>query len=124
MSSGLRNIECRLDQCCTLALDLSFSYVKLWSGSWHGPLRGRRGPAIHLIATEVFMAKKRGKAEARSTSSTKKRSKIQKHDVDFEDHVCACDLEFRDSEATLDADLPPARGGVEGEKLRRRLRSL
>ena len=33
---------------------------------------------------------------------------------DAEAHIDACDLEFLASEATPDADLPEARGGVEG----------
>jgi hypothetical protein len=33
--------------------------------------------------------------------------------VDKERHVDGCDIDFTASEATADADLPPAKGGVE-----------
>jgi hypothetical protein len=32
--------------------------------------------------------------------------------------ICSCDFEFQESDATADADLPPAQGGVTGEKFR------
>jgi hypothetical protein len=35
------------------------------------------------------------------------------HDDDEEADHCACDIELADDEATLDAELPPAVGGIE-----------
>lgn len=37
-----------------------------------------------------------------------------------DDHICACDVEFTAADATADADLPPARGGVEVVRASRR----
>lgn len=37
-----------------------------------------------------------------------------------DDHVCGCDVEMTDADATADADLPPARGGVEVVRAGRR----
>lgn len=36
-----------------------------------------------------------------------------------DDHVCGCDVEMTEADATADADLPAARGGVEGARARR-----
>jgi hypothetical protein len=61
------------------------------------------------------MAKKASKSKARVAKTvvaerTKKRSKASK--VRAEDHIDGCDFEFVDSDATPDAALPPATGGV------------
>jgi hypothetical protein len=37
-----------------------------------------------------------------------------------DDHVCGCDVEIGEADATADADLPPARGGVEVVPAKRR----
>lgn len=37
-----------------------------------------------------------------------------------DDHVCGCDVEMSEADATADADLPPARGGVEVVRATRR----
>jgi hypothetical protein len=36
-----------------------------------------------------------------------------------DDHVCGCDVEIGEADATADADLPPARGGVEVVRAKR-----
>ena len=55
------------------------------------------------------MAKKVSKSKVRSERTTK-RGKASK--VHAEDHIDGCDFEVIDSEATPDAALPPATGGV------------
>jgi hypothetical protein len=37
-----------------------------------------------------------------------------------DDGVCGCDVEMTEADATADADLPPARGGVEVAGAKRR----
>jgi hypothetical protein len=37
-----------------------------------------------------------------------------------DDDVCGCDIRIGDADATADADLPPARGGVEVLRAKRR----
>ena len=37
-----------------------------------------------------------------------------------DDDVCGCDVRIGDADATADADLPPARGGVEVLRAKRR----
>jgi hypothetical protein len=37
-----------------------------------------------------------------------------------DDHVCGCDVEIGEADATADADLPPGRGGVEVVRAKRR----
>jgi hypothetical protein len=37
-----------------------------------------------------------------------------------DDDVCGCDVRIGDADATADADLPPARGGVEVMRAKRR----
>ena len=72
------------------------------------------------------MAKSASKSKARSKAASKaaKRKKPTRKvsarakalPVHEEDHIdsCGCDVEYNDSEATSDAALPVARGGVEG----------
>ena len=72
------------------------------------------------------MAKSASKSKARSKGASKaaKRKKPTRKvsarakalPVHEEDHIdsCGCDVEYNDSEATSDAALPVARGGVEG----------
>lgn len=55
-------------------------------------------------------AAKTGKAK-RATGARK--APARPRTADEEAHIDACDLEFHDSEATPDAELPAARGGVE-----------
>jgi hypothetical protein len=55
-------------------------------------------------------AAKAGKAK-RATRARKVPARTRT--TDEEAHIDACDLEFHDSEATPDAELPEARGGVE-----------
>ena len=64
------------------------------------------------------MAKKASKTKGRvaragKTERTKTRGKASK--VHPEDHIDGCDFEFVESDATPDAELPPARGGVATE---------
>lgn len=69
------------------------------------------------------MAKKATKSKAGKSASKAKPKKAAKKasakakvaHVHEEDHIdsCGCDVEYSDSEATPDAALPMARGGVE-----------
>ena len=61
------------------------------------------------------MAKKASKSKMRvaragKTERTKTRGKALQ--VHAEDHIDGCDFEFVEADATPDAELPPARGGV------------
>jgi hypothetical protein len=62
------------------------------------------------------MAKKRaGKPKSRATKAgSKGRTTMREaaYEPHPEDHIDACDCEFTESDATPDAALPPARGGV------------
>jgi hypothetical protein len=67
------------------------------------------------------MAKTSGKSKTRVSGAdrAKRATKGSKASVsaqssyEHEDHIDGCDLEFHDSDATLDAELPAATGGVE-----------
>ena len=67
---------------------------------------------------------RKSKAGVKKPSAQKRAatSKSRTMGLDFEDHICACDLTFREDEATPDSQLPPAIGGVEGDKFGRRAR--
>ena len=65
--------------------------------------------------------KKAGSAK-RSTRGGKARAGAQASFADEEDQIDGCDFEFIDSEATPDVELPPAIGGVELVKRKRRRR--
>ena len=56
--------------------------------------------------------KKADKAK-RATKRRRASAKTQVAHAHEEDHIDGCDVEFPDSEATLDAELPEARGGIE-----------
>jgi hypothetical protein len=56
------------------------------------------------------MAKAVAAGRKRVAQTRRVAAKPQKHE---EDDVDGCDFEFVESEATSDADLPPAKGGVE-----------
>ena len=58
------------------------------------------------------------KRPAKAARTPARRPTVAKHE---EDHIdgCGCGFEFRPGDATADADLPPARGGVEGAAGRR-----
>jgi hypothetical protein len=62
------------------------------------------------------MAKKRaGKPKSRATKGSRKErttTRAAAYEPHPEDHIDACDCEFTESDATPDAALPPARGGV------------
>ncbi len=67
------------------------------------------------------MAKTAGKSKTRvkragkakhATKGSKASARAHPH-VHEEDHIDGCDVEFPDSEATPDAALPAARGGVQ-----------
>ena len=71
------------------------------------------------------MAKSASKSKTRSKGVSKAKRKkptrkvsarAKASSVHEEDHIdsCGCDVEYNDSEATSDAALPVARGGVEG----------
>jgi hypothetical protein len=63
--------------------------------------------------------KKADKAK-RATKRSRGSAKTQEAPPHEEDHIDGCDLEFPDSEATPDAELPEARGGVETVGRKRR----
>ncbi|MBM7488134.1 hypothetical protein ACVWWI_006315 [Bradyrhizobium sp. USDA 3686] len=71
------------------------------------------------------MAKKASKSKARKkkTSKAKRRTTSTVRGVGLsvheEDHVDGCDIEVDEGLATSDADLPPAKGGVEVARRRR-----
>ena len=60
-------------------------------------------------------------AKAKKAAKPKKAAKAKStaHKPHQDDHIDACDLDFH-ADPTHDADLPPARGGVEGERASRR----
>jgi len=61
------------------------------------------------------MAKK-----AKKAAKAGSKAKPVAHKPHEDDHIDACDLEFLDSDATDDADLPPAKGGCEEVRACRR----
>ncbi len=64
------------------------------------------------------MAKVSKKPKAKTSP---KKTKTPVHVAPHEDDgVCGCDVEFNDADATADADLPAARGGVEVLAAKRR----
>ncbi|MDP1864744.1 MAG: hypothetical protein Q8L13_00180 [Bradyrhizobium sp.] len=63
---------------------------------------------------------KKAKPPAKKKKARPSRSVLAAHEAHAEDDVCACDLEFDDGDVTADADLPPARGGVEVARAGRR----
>jgi len=76
---------------------------------------------------EEKLAKSATKSKTRKGASKAKRRKAggkvsaraQASPVHEEDHIDGCDVEFHDGEATPDAALPAARGGVEVRGRRR-----
>ena len=66
-------------------------------------------------------APKRARAspESRTASRVKGRAAMNAR-VDEEGQIDGCDIDFTASEATADADLPPAKGGVETSPRTRR----
>ena len=59
------------------------------------------------------MAKTTRKPKAkRATKSRKAPAMMQASESHAEDHIDGCDVQIDDSDATSDAELPPARGGV------------
>jgi hypothetical protein len=61
------------------------------------------------------MAKKARKSKgrvARAGKTERTKTRGTPSQVHAEDHIDGCDFEFVDSDATPDAELPPARGGV------------
>ena len=64
-------------------------------------------------------------AKKTKRAMTKKKARsprpaLTTHEAHEDDHICACDVKFTDADATADADLPPARGGVEEARSNRR----
>jgi hypothetical protein len=71
--------------------------------------RGRRE-----MAKKSGMAKRRaGGASSRKRVATSQKGAKAASAFAHEDHIDGCDFEFDEREATHDADLPIARGGVE-----------
>jgi hypothetical protein len=75
------------------------------------------------------MAKKASKSKERSRKASKTRGTGKKAKASVrvlgspaheEDHIDGCDVEFPESEATADAALPAARGGVDVGRKRSR----
>jgi hypothetical protein len=67
-------------------------------------------------------AKKAKKAKTKTRGATRGAARgvsraPERHE---EDPIDGCDVEFTDDDATPDADLPPARGGVESPPAKRR----
>jgi hypothetical protein len=56
------------------------------------------------------------KRPARKTKTSARRPAPVAHE---DDHVDGCDVEIGEADATADADLPPARGGVEVVRAKR-----
>ena len=74
-----------------------------------------------VTSAEEKLAKRASKTRGKGVSKAKRRKasgRAQDLPVHAEDHVDGCDVEFRDSEATPDAALPAARGGVEVRRRR------
>ena len=71
-------------------------------------------------AKSTAAVKRAGKAK-RMSKSGKASVRAQVLDVHEEDHIDGCDVEFLESEATPDAELPAAIGGVEIVRGKRRL---
>lgn len=63
------------------------------------------------------MAKSAGRPKARAKARATRARKEHTHE---DDHVDGCDFEFQESDATPDAELPAARGGIAQAKKRRR----
>jgi hypothetical protein len=81
------------------------------------------GPDFHNRPREEVTVAKSAKKAKRATKKKKARPSrlaLTAHEAHEEDHICACDVEFTDADATADADLPPARGGVEVARSNRR----
>jgi hypothetical protein len=70
------------------------------------------------VAKTAKKAKRPAKKKKKTTRPARSAQAV--HEAHEEDHICACDLEFDDSDITADADLPPARGGVEVARTGRR----
>jgi hypothetical protein len=69
--------------------------------------------------TMVKSAKVKSAKKAKSPAK-KKTARAAAPAAHEDDHVCACDVEMSDADVTADADLPPARGGVEVARAGRR----
>lgn len=66
------------------------------------------------------MAKVSKKTKAkRPVKKTRTPARGQAPTAHEDDHVCGCDVEIGEADATADADLPPARGGVEVVRAKR-----
>lgn len=61
-----------------------------------------------------------GARKAKPATRNRKAPVKAKSSFAHEDHVDGCDVEFLESQATIDADLPPAAGGVESAKRKSR----
>lgn len=57
---------------------------------------------------------------AKRTVVKRRAEALTKAGQHHDDHVDGCDLEFRESEATPDHELPAAKGGVEATRAPRR----
>jgi hypothetical protein len=68
----------------------------------------------------VTVAKVSKKPAARPPKKAKAPAAAPALTAHEDDDVCGCDVEITDADATADADLPPARGGVEVARAKRR----
>jgi hypothetical protein len=57
---------------------------------------------------------KRTRSPVTSTRGTRRTSTGRSVQRDHESHIDGCDIDFKETLATPDAELPAARGGVEG----------
>lgn len=64
----------------------------------------------HARRVNVAKSVKKAKSPAKKKKAGASGAAPTAHE---DDHICACDVEISDADATADADLPPARGGVE-----------
>jgi hypothetical protein len=69
-----------------------------------------------LFAEEPMAKKAKSKARSKRVATVKGTSKRKAFEAHPEDHIDGCACEFIDSEATPDAALPPATGGVEKQR--------
>jgi hypothetical protein len=70
--------------------------------------------------TVAKVAKKPAPKRTSKQASAKKASAKRATAPHEDDGVCGCDVEITDADATADADLPAARGGVEVVRAQRR----
>jgi hypothetical protein len=71
----------------------------------------KRSTSSRRRTSKASSARRVKKGGARAASPAARR-RAAKTSGDAESHIDGCDIDFSMSEATADADLPPAKGGV------------